>query len=89
MRTGMTQNDVKDCSTCVFSEPMISDEENEGPLLKCLRYPPTLMRIGQELIQVNPDANTKCGEYQEQRSSDYVVWKTSNRLLVRLFKKGY
>ncbi len=80
---------MNDCSTCVFSEPTISDDPDEGPLLKCLRYPPSLLWMGDHMVQANPDASARCGEYQEQRASDYGTWKTSNRLIVRLFKKGY
>jgi hypothetical protein len=52
-----------ECAQCRFSRPTISDNPEEGPILKCHRYPPTLMVIDDEVIQAYPDANEWCGEF--------------------------
>ncbi len=80
---------MEECLNCVHSELMISNHKDDGPLLKCLRYPPVVIRMRNELVQVNPDANNKCGEYQEQIVSGHRTWTSSTKLVVRLFKKGY
>lgn len=52
------------CATCCHSRPTISDVESEGPLLKCVRYPPTVVVLDGVLLGVQPDADEPCGEFQ-------------------------
>ena len=52
-----------DCQVCVHSRPVISDVAAEGPLLKCYRYPPVLVVINGEPVQLHPDADESCGEW--------------------------
>lgn len=52
-----------DCTNCRFSRPHISDHEEEGPILKCHRYPPVVMATEEEIIQTFPSADEWCGEW--------------------------
>lgn len=56
---------VPECATCYYSRAVISDEEDEGPILKCHRFPPLLFVFEDEIIQAFPDADEWCGEYKE------------------------
>lgn len=57
---------MKSCSNCQHSVLGFSDVESEGPLLKCHRYPPTLLVVAGEIAQAFPDAYEVCGEHSEQ-----------------------
>jgi hypothetical protein len=52
------------CATCRHSQPTITDDDDQ-PILKCHRYPPTLFVLDGELTQAWPDANHVCGEWQQ------------------------
>lgn len=54
---------IQACSTCVFAQPVISDVPDQGPIMKCHRYPPLVVFNGDGLVQVWPDADEWCGEY--------------------------
>jgi hypothetical protein len=58
---------MSECATCKHSEPVLSDIETEGPLLKCRRYPPTVLVLDGEVIQAFPDASDPCGEWSGHR----------------------
>jgi hypothetical protein len=51
------------CGQCSHAQPVISDDESEGPILKCHRYPPTLFVLDGEVTQAFPDAVDACGEW--------------------------
>jgi hypothetical protein len=47
----------------VWSTPTVSDITEEGPLLKCRRFPPGLLVLDGEIVQALPDASNPCGEF--------------------------
>lgn len=51
------------CATCRHSRPVLSDIEEEGPLLKCHRYPAQMLVVDGDVIQAQPDADEPCGEW--------------------------
>lgn len=53
------------CSNCNYSRPAISDDPDEGPILKCHRYPPVMFVIDDEVNQSFPDAYEICGEHSD------------------------
>ena len=54
------------CDECVYSVLSVSDREDEVVVLKCRRYPPTLMMgSDDEIVQSFPDAIDRCGEFAE------------------------
>lgn len=53
-----------DCTNCRFSRPSISDIPEESLILKCHRYPPTLLVDGDGLLQSFPSADEWCGEWK-------------------------
>ena len=52
---------------------MISDLESEGPMLKCLRYPPSLFVIDGRVHQGSPDATDLCGEFVDTPIRVYKI----------------
>lgn len=56
------------CPTCRWSNPVLSDIEEEGPLLNCQRYPPQLFAFEDQVTQAWPkmEDGDWCGEYSEQ-----------------------
>lgn len=54
---------IDSCDTCRFARPTISDNPNEGPILKCHRHPPIIINLDGDVVQTNPDAGDWCGEY--------------------------
>lgn len=56
---------MDDCSDCAFSEIHFDDDDGE-PLLKCQRYPRTVVVLEGELYALFPDADGRCGEYKPE-----------------------
>lgn len=54
------------CTVCIFSEVGMSDNISDGLVLKCCRYPPTVVSLGAELVQTRPDAVGWCGEFKRR-----------------------
>lgn len=54
---------MNDCMECRWALPSVSDDPDEGVVLKCRRYPPQLLVLNGELAQASPDAVTRCGEF--------------------------
>lgn len=55
---------AKECSDCIHSRVTVSDVEEEGPILKCHRFPPVMMVINSQVVQGYPDADQYCGEWK-------------------------
>ena len=54
----------EECSVCIFSRVAVSSVEEEGPLLKCHRYPPVVIVFDGDVTQTLPDAEEWCGEWR-------------------------
>ncbi len=56
------------CASCRFSQVDHEPGEgyDDGPLLRCHRYPPTVMGVEGEVVQTWPNVQAVdwCGEYQ-------------------------
>lgn len=56
------------CTTCRYSQIDHDPGEgfDDGPLLRCHRYPPTVVALGDEPVQTWPNvgANDWCGEHR-------------------------
>lgn len=58
-------NNIKwDCNTCRFSYPLISDNPDQGPIMKCRRFPPQIFVHDGDVTQGYPDAHDGCGEWR-------------------------
>jgi len=57
----MILNDT--CDGCLYAHPAITDEEDDI-VMKCRRFPPTVFVFEEDVHQMFPDANTRCGEYK-------------------------
>lgn len=68
MNPGQPMN--PDCAVCVHSQPAISDDPNEGPLLWCHRYPPQVLITDDEVQAVFPPAMEPCGEWSTSGIGD-------------------
>lgn len=56
------END-EDCTGCIYAKVTFDDEDGM-PLMKCRRYPPTIVIFADEIAQSFPDAHERCGEYR-------------------------
>jgi hypothetical protein len=56
------------CPSCCYSQVDHEDDNgfDDGPLLRCHRFPPTVIALGGELVQTWPNVKETdwCGEYQ-------------------------
>lgn len=58
-----------DCVSCVYAVAGLSDEPDEGLLLKCHRYPPVQLVLDGDIVQSFPDAEEPCGEYKQETNN--------------------
>jgi hypothetical protein len=55
----------QNCNLCRYSSLGVIEggEEDNEPVLKCMRYPPTVVWVESGMAQLNPEAVAVCGEY--------------------------
>lgn len=58
------------CNGCVYAVPQFGDDEEL--LLRCRRYPPTVLAFNEEIAQTFPDANMRCGEFKLATTTEGV-----------------
>lgn len=85
--------EIKDCNMCKFSLLGIVGFDGgpvDEPVLKCMRYPATIVVIQEEdgwhFGQINPEASQICGEFRSAEITSSVIGtlrkdKTWNRTL--------
>ena len=61
------------CEGCRYAQPVVTKVETV--ILECYRYPGTLVVIGDELFQVHPDADYRCGEYRKPQEEQIAGLK--------------
>lgn len=75
--------DAGSCDGCRYAQPIVTS--NDALILECYRYPPTLLVLDDDVIQVHPDAVYRCGEYKKPPEEQV---KDLTELLRKLKKDG-
>lgn len=52
------------CEGCFYALPTVTDDQDIT--MKCRRYPPVIVVLNDEPVQMRPDATDRCGEYKAE-----------------------
>lgn len=78
METNVPQN-TGSCEGCRYAQPVVT--RRESVIMECFRYPATVIAIDNEVYQVRPDADYRCGEYKKPRDEEIADLKQTLQTL--------
>jgi len=73
----------RNCNMCRYSSLGIievGEHNDDEPVLKCMRYPPTVIWIDEGMAQLNPEAVAVCGEYSPSAGNTPTVIGTIRKV---------